>query len=200
MKNSLSRIHIDDIHRNFLEEILADFESLAPKEESQGEKYSATPSKPHELQLDFSLGSQIEEESWRITRTLTETYTQGGEESVVIGGERDNTFDLVYEKDLKALERAPAGEGDYWEFAGALTEIEDSFVRISLHLGKDAARRFAQSSGQFFEGLLSSCNAKAQAFTSDAVFSPTGEIYPDYTDGLKEVFPPIEGDLQWTNK
>ncbi len=197
LKNTLSRIHISSEHRSFLESILAEYLSLAPKEdEASSDSADQEPilqSKKREIVVDFSEGTKIEEESWQLTQSLTEHYTESGEESVVIGS-RDDEFDSRYETQIRTLEQMSLGNGDFWEFAASLTETEDTFLRILIHQGKEKARRFALSCGQFAEALTLSCNEKAQNTVEDVVIDPTGEIYPDYRDGLTEVFPPIKGE------
>lgn len=201
IKNSLSRIHVSLEHKNFLEGILLGFEHLAPKEDENSDErapaYQAKADKHRELSVDFDAAAQIEEDSWGLTKTLTETYAQDVGESVVIGGaSQDENFDNEYRDVLSKLEtaRAPQGAGDFWEFAGMLEETEDCFMRIAVNNGKEAARRFAVANGKFFEALIAICNSKAQEATDDSIFDGMGEVYEDYLESLKEVFPPMEGE------
>lgn len=201
IKNSLSRIHISLEHKAFLEGILMSYEHLAPKDDGERigdtSEYHIEPTRPRELNVDFDAAARIEEDSWGLTKALTEAYTQDTSESVVIGAtDRDESFDAEYKAELSKLDlrQAPQGSGEFWEFAGLLDETEDSFMRIAINNGKEAARRFAIANGKFFEALIALCNKKAQEATDDCIFDGIGEIYEDYLESLKEVFPPMEGE------
>ncbi len=198
MKNTLSRIHISAEHRAFLEGLLLEYEALAPRPTEEetvgGDNVPSLP--PRELEVDLSLASQIEEDSWVITASLTESYTKNGEESILIGGEeKDSEFDQAYAHQIRELEKvAPADLGEFWEFASLLEETEDEFIRTALHEGPQKARLFAQGKGMFFDALILSCNRKAEESVADAIFDPTGQIYPDYKEALQDVFPPLKGE------
>lgn len=195
IKNTLSRIHISREHEAFLEGILLEFHSLAPKEESQAEEIKPLPPSEISLNIDFDFANQIEEASWQITQKLTEEYTEAGEEAVVIGEALDEKFDETYRADLKKLEHnPPSDENEFWEFAATLSETEDAFLSIALHQGNEKARKYSLSHGMFFEAVIASVNEKAQDMIGDAVLDSAGRIFPDYSDSLKEVFPEIKGE------
>jgi len=197
IKNALSRIHISPIHKAFVDGVLIPYEYLEQKspEEVQQEA-KKQPAKPRELQIDFSSANEIEEESWLLTKTLTEAYTVEGGETVTVGFDADQAFDQTYGQIIQKIESAPASpeSGEFWEFAASLTETEDAFMRISIYGGIEKSRKYALSQGAFFEAMIASCNQKAQETVEDALFDTSGKLYDDYLIFLKEVFPPLEGD------
>ncbi|MBR2615123.1 MAG: hypothetical protein IKC69_00395 [Clostridia bacterium] len=194
IKNSLSRIHISELHQGFLEGILAEYEYLAPREDAEESKIDAPlPSPPREIRIDFEEAAKIEEESRRITSELTRSYTSADADNVILGDNEDEVFDKRYEKELAALEIAGGGdENGFWELASTLSEAEDAFMRVIVHQGSSEARRFCAASGVFFEAMVSSCNEKAMDACDDAVIDGAGSVYEDYLDTLKSVFPPME--------
>jgi len=206
MKNCLSRVHISPKHKDFLDGILLQYEHLRPQEESapvSSRKCPKEEPKPHQrpICIEASLATEIESRSWEITRTLTEIYENGEEESVLLGGSEEESLSEKYENQLKlTLQHKPLDGNEFWEFAALLTEEEETFMRTSLSFGTDAARRYAQSTGNFFESLVLQCNQKASETVEDAVFDANGQIYTEYLNDLKEVFPPMEGDSQWIKK
>ena len=199
MKNSLSRIHIGKEHKEFLDAILLEYQHLSP---AQDDATCSTPivhenrPSPRKLEIDLEKASQIEKESWTLTQSLTACYGEEEGGSVILGEEADQEFDQRYEVEFKKLEKSTANieNEDFWELAGALTELEDSFLRCALHQGREEARRFALSHGEFFEAIISSCNNKATKTVSDSVFDSAGNLYDDYLEALRAVFPPLEGE------
>ncbi len=198
LKNSLSRIHISAEHRAFLDGILLDYEYLSKKEEENAtlEVPSSLPQKPRKLEVDFQKAAMIEENSWDLTESLTEAYTSTSEDSIVIGGGSDEAFDQQYKKEIELLDakKIPSDGSEFWEFASLLSETEDNFMRIAIHSDTNKARQFCMANGLFFEAVILSCNEKATETIEDCVFDGAGNLFPDYLDELKNVFPPMEGE------
>lgn len=195
LKNTLSRIHISREHEAFLEGILLEFHSLAPTPQATSEEKPSEPPKEISLSIDFDFANKIEEDSWQITKKLTEDYSQTTEEAVVIGEEIKENFEDQYALDLQKLERkGSADENEFWEFAATLSEAEDAFLSIAIHQGSEAARKHSVIHGMFFEALIASVNEKAQDTIGDSVMDSAGHIFSDYIDSLKEVFPEIKGE------
>ncbi len=193
MKNALSRIHISQTHKDFLEEILSNYLHLAPREETTTEIEFAK-AEPRKLEIDPEKATKIEEESWTITRELTKEYLRDNEEAVVVG-ERENDEASNYENELKILDRGAAGkESEFWEFAAKLTSEEDHFMCLAVNSGIDRARTYALSLGIFFEAMISSCNEKAVDATGDAVMDGAGGVFEEYKRELEEVFPILKGE------
>jgi hypothetical protein len=203
MKNSLSRIHLAEIHKNYIDVILFPYHALTPKDPLPWDKNASQKAEeavlPQQRNFHFSPeeADEIEEESRKITMALTESYLSGGEELVRIGFSDDSAFDQRYEADLKALEkeRVVIDNNEFWEFAALLNEKEDLFIRIALHQGKEFAVKFAMASGAFFEGMIADCNRKAMDSIGDAIFDGEGMLYADYRDALADVFPSAEGEI-----
>ncbi len=201
IKNALSRIHISIEHRVFLEEILNEFQHLAPQAQNDITFEKATPraSLPkRKIEVDTEKAAQIEEDSWLLTQKLTESYSEEGIESITIGGDAEPDFDEVIEKNLSKSIRSGTDpeSGEFWEFAALLSPEEDLFMSYSVNLGKDRAREYALSIGMFYEGMVSTCNEKALDATGDNVMTPFGEIFPEYLSELKEVFPEMKGETK----
>jgi len=200
MKNSLSRVHISNEHRQFIDDILKQYEVLVPETNVASSKIPSktkdrTPIPPRVLDITTEIANEIEQDSWEITKKLTEAYTLTGEETVSVQSELDSCFDQSYETELKKLEKASVKHSgsDFWEFAAMLSEVEEAFVSLAVHQGKEASRHFALANGNFFEAMLASCNQKAMESVEDAIFDSTGEIYPEYVNEIQEVFPPLKG-------
>ncbi len=199
IKNNLSRIHIGKEHKNFLDAILLEYQYLSPSQDKTSPSaptYQSQPSPPRKLEIDFAKASQIEKDSWVITQRLTEDYDEQVGESVILGEESDQEFDRRYENDLKKIEKPVTNveNSEFWELAGLLTELEDSFLRCALHGGREQARRFALSHGAFFEAMIASCNEKASQAISDSIFDVAGNLYDEYLEALRDVFWPLEGE------
>ncbi len=200
IKNSLSRIHISDEHKKFLEGILIRYSHLAPQSENTqqtiaiNEKSASLP--PRKIEVSLEDANAIERDSWELTRTLTEIYTHQNEDFIAFDP-KDQSFDQKYESELNGIDkRPPLSENEFWELASAVTEEEERLIRLCLYFGKDRAREYALSIGNFFEAMLASCNQKAADTVEDAIFDPSGELYSDYLLQLKEVFPEITDDKE----
>lgn len=195
MKNALSRIHISEDHKAYLEGILLEFAHLTPKAEEAPAAYETKPIQKRELMIDPQEANKIEEASWLITQRLTQDYAQEQGESVTVGGEREE-IESGYQTELKKVERplAESAENEFWEFAAMLSPEEDAFLSVSLYHGKDAARKYAVSLGAFFEAMVANCNEKAMDSVGDAVMEPNGDIFDDYRKDLSEVFPEPKGE------
>ncbi len=201
IKNALSRIHISTEHRAFLEEILNEFQNLAPQAQSEISFKEANPKAsipPRKIEVDTKKAAQIEEDSWVLTQKLTESYAEEGLESITIGEHAEIGLNEVIEKDIsKGLRKDIDPEsGEFWEFAALLSPEEDLFMSFSVNYGKDKAREYALSIGMFYEGMISTCNEKALDATGDHVMTPFGEIFPEYLSDLKEVFPEMKGETK----
>lgn len=200
IKNCLSRIHISSEHKLFLEGILVEFERFAPTTTDEVcIKGSNTKEETlmlfRELHVDIDKANQIENDSRSITNLLTEDYSDDFSETITLGEEIEFTELKGGEmtEEVK-FEKIPKVESDFWEFAAQLSENEDNFVRTALYSGRDESRKYATSLGVFFEAVLATCNEKAQDTTGDGIFDTNGEIYEEYREALKEVFPKIEGE------
>ncbi len=200
IKNCLSRIHISSEHKAFLEGILSEYERFAPTpidevciKGSNAKEDALMPLR--ELHVDIMKANQIENDSRSITNLLTEDYSDDFSETVTLGEDIEITDPKENEMigEIK-FEKIPKVESEFWEFAAQLSEDEDNFMRTSLYLGREKARKYAMSLGVFFEAMLAACNEKAQDATGDGVFQANGQIYDEYREALKEVFPPIEGE------
>lgn len=201
IKNALSRIHVSIEHRAFLEEILNDFQHLAPVAENEITFEAAKPRvivPARKIEVDTAKAAQIEEDSWILTQKLTESYEIQDGETVTLGENTEQDLDEMIEKDLsKSIrENFDPDRGEFWEFAALLSPEEDLFMCYCVNLGKDKAREYALSIGMFYEGMVSTCNEKALSATGDAIMTPFGEIYPEYLSDLKEVFPDMKGETK----
>ncbi len=196
MKNALSRIHISQEHKSYLEGILLEFAHLTPREEDTKPKFEAKPAEKRTLDIDPIAANKIEESSWEITQTLTQDYATEQGESVTVGGEAER-IETEYKSELNLVERplAKADENEFWEFAAQLSPEEDMLLSLSLHKGKDVARKYATSLGTFFEAMVANCNEKAMDSIGDVVMESNGEIYDEYRKDMLEVFPEPKGDL-----
>ncbi len=197
MKNHLGQVAVTPAHRFFLDPILAPYRAFSPPDTPQKSPVrEEAPDPPRELHFDPEKAREIEEDSWDVTEKLTKIYEQSGER-VTLGQGADEVFDQTYKADLERIKPAVSPDersGAFWEFAAALTPQEDQFLSVSVHLGADAARQFAKAGGLFFDALVSSCNVKATEETGDAVFDPSGKIFPEYREELMEVFLPPKGE------
>lgn len=197
MKNALSRIHISENHKAFLEGILLEFAHLTPKvEEAQASQpFEIKPIPKREPVFDPEEAKKIEEASWAITQTLTQDYTSEQGETVTLGGEAE-LLDTDYKTDLKKIERPlmAVTENEFWEFAAMLFPEEDHLISLALYYGKDEARKYAISLGAFFEAMISACNEKAMDSVGDAVLEANGEVFDEYRKEMQEVFPEPKGD------
>ena len=193
LKNQLGRVAITPVHKAFLERILQGYESYAPSETKSAPVLKEEPDPPRQLVFDPGLADEIEEESWKITKQLTEIYQDSGE-MITLGNTNDESFDKRYSRELTNLEArvlhgtAESRENPFLEFASALSADEDSFVSVALYRGADAARSFAKVRGLFFDALVASCNGKAVETAGDSIFEPGGTVYEEYTSDLKDVF------------
>ncbi len=194
MKNALSRIHISEEHKVFLEAILLEFAHLTPKAE-EIPSYETKEIPKREFVVDPEEANRIEKDSWSITKQLTQDYTQEQDESVTVGGEI-TTIENSYHAELKMVERPlmQSGENEFWEFAALLTAEEDTFISIGLYQGRDAARNYAVSLGTFFDAMVASCNEKAMDSVGDAVMEANGLFFDEYRKDLSEVFPEPKGE------
>lgn len=197
MKNALSRIHISQEHKAYLEGILLEFAHLTPKEEDSKPAFETREEPKRNLDIDPAEAARIEAASWEITQTLTQGYSQEQGESVTVGGEAER-IEAEYKNEINLVERplAKADENEFWEFAAQLSPEEDTMIAIDLHKGKDAARKYASSLGAFFEAMVANCNEKAMDSIGDAVMEPNGEIFNEYRKELMEVFPEPKGELE----
>lgn len=203
IKNSLSRIHISIEHKAYLDALLFPFEALAPIN-SESENTHAIETKGYErktldsddasININTDLAREIEEDSWKITQSLTAIYQDENEETVAVGEEHSEIEPYRNDLDKIMSKQTPLGTDDFWEFASLLTDHEEKFIQIHLYQGMKAAREFAIAEGLFFESLLSSCNAKASQTIDDTIFSSDGSLYHDYIDSLMSVILPTEGE------
>ena len=196
MKNALSRIHISQEHKAFLEGILLEFAHLTPKQEEEKPAYEVKSEPRRTPEIDLAEAKRIEDASWEITQTLTQDYTTEQGESVTVGGEAER-IETEYQNEIKQVERSlsRSDENEFWEFAAQLSPEEDMLLSINLHRGKDVARTYAVSLGAFFEAMVANCNEKAMDSIGDAVMEPNGEIYDEYRKDMLEVFPEPKGEL-----
>ncbi len=196
MKNALSRIHISQEHKAYLEGILLEFAHLTPKQEEEKTPYEEKAETKRIPEIDLAEANKIEDASWEITQTLTRDYAVEQGESVTVGGEAEQ-IEREYKNDLKQVERslAQSCENEFWEFAAQLSPEEDTLIAINLHRGKDQSRKYAVSLGAFFEAMVANCNEKAMDSIGDAVMEPNGEIYDEYRKDMLEVFPEPKGEL-----
>lgn len=196
MKNALSRIHISQEHKVFLEGILLEFAHLTPKADEEKPTFEAKTISKRILEIDPAEANKIEEASWEITQALTQDYTLEQGESVTIGSEAEQ-IQTKYKSELNEVERplTNADENEFWEFAAQLSPDEDTLISLSLHKGKDEARKFASTLGAFFEAMVANCNEKAMDSIGDAVMEPNGTIFDEYRKDMLQVFPEPKGDL-----
>jgi len=202
IKNCLSRIHVSTQHKAFLEGILCEYEHFSPTIVEDSSAFPADSVKEptfamRELHIDIAAANRIENDSRSITSFLTESYSDDFAETVTLG-EEITSHETKEDEIIKEIHipKALKEENDFWEFASLLSEEEDSFVRTALHHGKSEARKYAMSLGAFFEAMIASCNEKAQDATGDGIFDTVGQIYEEYRDVLKEVFPPMKGETK----
>lgn len=196
MKNALSRIHVSEMHKAFLEGILLEFAHLTPRVEETPIQYDPKPVAKRELQIDPEEAKKIEEASWVVTQQLISPYDHDAGEQVTVGGEPE-LLETTYKEELKKVDRplADNSENEFWELAAQLSPEEDHLVSLSLHVGKAEARRYAVSLGAFFEAMVASCNEKAVNAVGDAIMEPDGQIFDEYKTELSEVFPEVKGEL-----
>ncbi len=198
IKNSLSRIHISEEHRFFLEGILLEYEHLGAAEApGEPQRSLEKPYQKRKLDINFSEASKIQEDSWAVTEKLTEQYTETTGDTVIIGAqsEEDDQFDQTYQNEFEKLEKLSAcGDDEFWELAGRLSESEDQFMKIAVNLGPNKARQYCLANGMFFEAVFAAVNSKAQDTIGDCVFDNAGAIYDDYRENLQSVFPPPKGE------
>ena len=196
MKNALSRIHISQEHKAYLEGILLEFAYLTPKDDEViSPDRTASPPQKRELVIDPLEAQKIEEASWQITKELTQDYSVSTEESVTLGGDAEQ-IETDYKNELKKVERPlmESGENEFWEYAAQLSPEEDTLMSIVLYKGKDEARKYAASLGAFFEAMVASCNEKASDAIGDAVMEANGAVFVEYRKDLLEVFPEPKGE------
>ena len=196
MKNALSRIHISQEHKTYLEGILLEFNRFAPKSEEESNSFEIKKPLQRSLEVDPVEANKIEEASWVITQALTQDYMLEQGESVTVGSEPEQ-IQTEYKSELNEVERPliNTDENEFWEFAAQLTPEEDNLISLSLHKGKDVARKFASSLGAFFEAMVANCNEKAINSIGDAVMEPNGTIFDEYRKDMLQVFPEPKGDL-----
>ncbi len=204
LKNSLTRIPISPLHKSFIESILAPYEVQTASFRKQAEISTEKPDfVPRKIEVDIAKAIDIEEESWGVTKELTESFLSGETELVAIGAAQDEEFDRKYAAELEKIEKpqSEAGEIDlFWEFAAALTPEEERLLDLLLYHTSEEARAYAFSIGQFFEGMLAAINAKAQDTVEDVICSAGGKLFEEYIPILKTVFLPKEGDAHGTGK
>lgn len=197
IKNCLSRIHISAEHKVFLEGILSEYEHFAPTANDDRNILEISPKNEpslplRELHIDIKKANKIENDSRTVTNLLTQNYSDDFIETVTLGSEMEITEAKEEILGEIKIEKVTKSESEFWEFAAQLSEDEDNFIRIALYQGKEEARKYAMSLGAFFEAVIASCNDKAQDATGDGIFDASGQIYVEYIDALKEVFPQIK--------
>ena len=195
IKNCLSRIHISAEHKIFLEGILSEYEQFAPIPNDDDNIPANNPKKEtslplRELHINIKKANEIENDSRTITNLLTQNYSDNFIETVTLGGEMEISEPKEEILDEIKVEKVAKSESEFWEFAAQLSEDEDNFIRTAIYDGKEAARKYAMSLGAFFEAMIASCNDKAQDATGDGIFNASGQIYVEYIEALKDIFPP----------